>query len=559
MSFVGRLRSKSRAAVRLAERWWTDGRVPGQSTDLIVSSLAMSCRDVVEPLVAAALPPKGGWSRHPAHRHGARRWVVGPEMTGSVHDLQHELAGAVVGCLEAAGLTPFVSEADGRRLTLGLPVESRRAALAALRDLPDAGTWYVRWTRGRRRGTQRVRGLRLRRVVARAEQWQVVRLAAGSHDRVIGLDHGPIVRFWAPGPMARRELVGVRGLERFPDGEPATVEEIDGRPYRGTSSLPVAGSVRRVEFPIDVVYTWVDGSDPRWRAERERWSGRQSAAAADATLESRFTSRDELLFSLRSLHRNAGWVRRVFVVTAGQRPAWLVEDERLRVVDHSEIFPADWLPTFNSHSIESRLHHVPGLAEHFLYFNDDFFLGEAVAPTDFFTSNGLPVFFEGEAKVPPPDPDDQRLLGVDAGAVNGQALIRARFGRVIDHKLLHAPYALRRSVLAEAEAEFADVFAATGASRFRATTDVSIASAFAHHYGWCTGRAVPGSITTKYVNLENVILARHLQHLRRRRPLTFCLNETEAVPHGDALERQLDGFLSGYFPWPSPWERSDRG
>jgi len=476
-----------------------------------------------------------------------------------VHDLQHELAGAVVGCLEGAGLSPFVVEADGRRLTFGLEVESRRAALSALRQLPDAGTWYVRWQRGRRGGTQRLRGIRVRRAVARAERWQVVRLAPGSHDRVVGHDHGPVITFWALGPLDRRELVGVRGLERFPDGEPATTEELDCRPYRGTASLPVAGSVRRVDFPIDVVYTWVDGADPRWRAERDRWSGRQSAAASDATLEGRFTSRDELLFSLRALHRNAGWVRNVIVVTAGQRPAWLVEDDRLRVVDHSEIFPAEWLPTFNSHSIESRLHHIPGLAEHFLYLNDDFFLGEPVTPADFFTPNGLPVFFEGEAKVPPAGVAADALLGVDAGAVNGQALIRARFGRVIDKKLLHAPYALRRSVLAEAEAEFPEVFASTGASRFRATTDVSIASAFAHHYGWCTGRAVPGAISTKYVNLENVILARHLQQLRRRRPLTFCLNETEAVPHGDALERRLDGFLSGYFPWTSPWERGVGG
>ena len=559
MSFVGRLRSKTRSAVRLAERWWTDGRVPGQSSDLIVSALVMAVRDVVEPVAARALPPKGGWSRHGAHRHGARRWVVGPSLEGSVHDLQHQLAGTVVGCLEAAGFSPFVVEADGRRITVGLPVEERRAALAALRTLPDAGTWYVRWQRGRRGGTQRLRGFRLRQAVARAERWQVVRLAPGSHDRVVGHEHGPVVTFWALDDLDRRELVGVRGLERFPAHEPSTVEEIDGRPYRGTTSLPVSGSVRRAEFPVDIVYTWVDGADPSWREQRERWSGTHSAAAADATLESRFTSRDELLFSLRSVHRNAGWVRRIFVVTAGQRPSWLVEDDRLRVVDHSEIFPADWLPTFNSHSIESRLHHVPGLAEHFLYFNDDFFLGEPVAPTDFFTGNGLPIFFEGEAKVPPSGGGGGALLGVDAGAVNGQALIRSRFGRVIDRKLLHAPYALRRSVLADAEREFPDAFTSTGSSRFRATTDVSIASAFAHHYGWCTGRAVPGTITTKYVNLENVILGRHLQHLRRRRPLTFCLNETEAVPHGELLERQLDGFLSSYFPWRSPWERSSDG
>lgn len=516
----------------------------------------MAVRDVVDPAISRLLPPKGGWSRHGAGRHGARRWVVAGELDGTLHDLQHDVAGAVIGVFEMAGLAPFLVEADGRRLTVGLPVEHRTAALAALRTLPDPGEWYVRWWRGRRSGTQRVRGLRVRPTVRRSERWQLIRLHPGSRGRLVGFEHGLVVTFWAMGPLDRRELVGVRGLERFPAGEPETAEVIDGRPYRGTSSLPVAGSVHRVEFPVDIVYTWVDGSDPHWRAERDTWSGRQSAAALDATLEGRFTSRDELLFSLRSVARNAGWVRKIFVVTAGQRPDWLVEDDRLRVVDHSEIFPAEWLPTFNSHSIESRLHHVPGLAEHFLYLNDDFFLGEACAPSDFFTGNGLAIFFEGEAKVPPPGLHSDPVLGVDAGAVNGQTLIREHFGRVIDRKLLHAPYALRRSVLLDAEREFADTFARTGASRFRSTSDVSIASAFAHHYGWCTGRAVTGTISTKYVNLENAILGRHLQHLRRRRPLTFCLNETEAIPHPDRLEHQLDDFLADYFPTPSPWERS---
>ncbi len=36
------------------------------------------------------------------------------------------------------------------------------------------------------------------------------------------------------------------------------------------------------------------------------------------------------------------------------------------------------------------MHRIPGLAEHFVYFNDDFFLIKHTKPTDFFR-DGLPV------------------------------------------------------------------------------------------------------------------------------------------------------------------------
>lgn len=134
-----------------------------------------------------------------------------------------------------------------------------------------------------------------------------------------------------------------------------------------------------VRFPIDVVYTWVDGNDPAWRRRRSAYDGGYHAESANAA---RYISRDELRYSLRALEQNAPWVRHVHLVTDGQRPAWLNDSHpRLTVVDHSEIFadPAA-LPTFNSHAIESRLHHIKGLSEHFLYLNDDMFLGRPVTP-----------------------------------------------------------------------------------------------------------------------------------------------------------------------------------
>ena len=102
---------------------------------------------------------------------------------------------------------------------------------------------------------------------------------------------------------------------------------------------------------------------------------------------SRFRDKDELRFSLRSLWKFAPWVRHVYVVTNGQVPGWLALDRpRLSVVTHEEIYPnRSHLPTLSSPSIETHLHRIAGLSEHFLYFNDDMLLADRVVPSDFVT------------------------------------------------------------------------------------------------------------------------------------------------------------------------------
>ena len=84
---------------------------------------------------------------------------------------------------------------------------------------------------------------------------------------------------------------------------------------------------------------------------------------------------------MRSVHLFAPWVRRIHLVTAGQVPDWLDTDHpQVQVVDHRDILPADALPTFNSHAIETALHRVPDLTEQWVYLNDDVFLGRPLRP-----------------------------------------------------------------------------------------------------------------------------------------------------------------------------------
>ncbi|MBW5482468.1 stealth family protein [Streptomyces bambusae] len=315
--------------------------------------------------------------------------------------------------------------------------------------------------------------------------------------------------------------------------------------------------VEDIDFPVDAVYTWVDGNDPAWQARKAAAKGEvyHEESASDA----RFLSRDELRYSIRSLHLFAPWIRNVYVVTDDQVPAWMRTDvPGFQVVSHREIFrdPAD-LPTFNSHSIESQLHHIDGLAEHFLYFNDDMFIGRPVTPHAFFTPVGTARYFPSPNRIPqgPVAPTD---TPVDAACKNNRALLLERFGRVITQPMEHIPYALRRSAMAEAEAAFPEAWARTAASRFRAMTDLSPTSSFALYYAALTGRAQPGSLRFAYVRLSSGDLAERLEKLLDgRNHDSFCLNDTYST--ADDLEAQqelLDGFLGAYFPTPSPCEHT---
>jgi hypothetical protein len=319
---------------------------------------------------------------------------------------------------------------------------------------------------------------------------------------------------------------------------------------------------KSVTFPVDVVYTWVDGDDPEWLARKTIALGDSSRTGGVKPLaanHSRFSSRDELRYSMRSLEMYANWIRHVYLVTDDQVPEWL--DTRrpgLTVVSHRELFgDRGRLPTFNSHAIESQLHRIPGLAEHFLYLNDDVFFGRPIEPDRFVLSNGTSLFHLSRAKLDPAPVHEQDWPVMAAGKLN-RALIAARFQHQVTNKLKHVPHSLQRSVLAEIEAEFAAEHAQTAKAQFRQQGDIAIPSSLAHYYGYFTGRSAPGTIRYFYADIAQPDTPSRLEALLRRRDVdVFCLNDTDSSPlHEHHHTAILGNFLASYFPLPSSFELS---
>ena len=139
-------------------------------------------------------------------------------------------------------------------------------------------------------------------------------------------------------------------------------------------------------FPIDFVIDWVDDSDPRWINKRNAY------LPESERLSTRFRDWGWLKYWFRSIDVNAPWVRYVHLITDSQVPNWLdINNSKLNLVDHTSYIDRSYLPTFNSNAIELSIHKINLLSNHFVFFNDDFFLNDEVVPENFFSTKGLPL------------------------------------------------------------------------------------------------------------------------------------------------------------------------
>lgn len=138
------------------------------------------------------------------------------------------------------------------------------------------------------------------------------------------------------------------------------------------------------ESKIDIVLTWVDGSDPEWINVRNETCPDQPIA------DSQYRDWGLLKYWFRGIEKFAPWVNKVYFVTWGHVPDFLnINHPKLQVVYHSDYIPQEYLPTFSSHVIELNLHRISGLSEKFIYFNDDTYIINKTVPEDFFV-DGLP-------------------------------------------------------------------------------------------------------------------------------------------------------------------------
>ncbi len=310
-------------------------------------------------------------------------------------------------------------------------------------------------------------------------------------------------------------------------------------------------------FDIDLVYLWVDGDDPVWLKKKERFTGKQ-VDFSEANNRGRYVDNDELKYSLRSAEKYVPWIRRIYIVTDNQCPEWLRGDNpRIRIVDHKEILPEEALPCFNSSVIEYFLYKIPGLAEHFLFANDDMFFNKALSPDYFFDGNGLPIVrlkkkLLGKWHYPLKKVVRGQLGQYTSMVVEGASLVEQKYGRYYSGVPHHNVDAYVKSDYRRAVEEVFDVQVKQSlSSRIRTYGDMH-RSAFSY-YSLAIGRG-----HLKYVGRrESSRILVHKQNYAARlheyQPDLFCLNDSQRSKESD--RKEIKPFLEERFPEKSSFEK----
>ena len=361
----------------------------------------------------------------------------------------------------------------------------------------------------------------------------------------------------------------IKGIRRVnPSPQPTKMVEL---------TYPENTDPSPVDFPIDMVYTWVDGSDEEWMAMRKKFQPTQRNIPEDSLNACRWRDFDCLRLSIDSVNRFAPWIRNIYVISDYQRPYWFDENNPGKVifVDHPDLFKEfdEHLPTFNSHAIETHLHQIDGLAEHFIYSNDDTFLGNHVYPLDFFTEDGkFKVFLTSNemeteksireySKPPPPRPlkingsitplkfkqttpsqpqqpqvDQIEFVPYFTSQVVTNKALDAVFGPpVVSRKRLkHQMKAFTKSMFEWCwEQETLQMYLFnTSSTRFRSLMDVDTTS-LVSHAGLFLGTAMPAGISSKYYGMVDTLdLDRMFDHLYKYRPnpKLYCINDSLVNP-----------------------------
>lgn len=245
------------------------------------------------------------------------------------------------------------------------------------------------------------------------------------------------------------------------------------------------GKIDKSSFPIDIVYTWVDGRDPNWLNEFEKAKEGKKIRFNKNDFLNRYVDIEEIRYSLRSVEKFAPWVNKIFIVTCDQYMYWINKNHsKIKFISHSEIYPQNsTIPSFNSNSIEFLLYRIPGLSEHFIYLNDDMYFGRPVMPTDFFTEDGKNIIISNTVSWSNIDHFNKEYnekckfnnFGdyiFSAFTSHTIIVFRNKFNVIFPYEYSHIPFSLTKTICEEAYLNFQNDIDITIGNRFREYNDL---------------------------------------------------------------------------------------
>lgn len=182
---------------------------------------------------------------------------------------------------------------------------------------------------------------------------------------------------------------------------------------------------------IDLVIPMVFPTDREWLNCFERYH------RGDARKNVRFRSWNNEELLIQCCKRYMPWLNHIYILLAreSQIQPWMNNYEGVSVVMHRDFIPQQYLPCFSSPCIEMFIGRIPGLAEKFIYSNDDVFPLSALLPTDFFRNGKACVRIRSKAV-----PQNPNLY--EKACLHQQRMIALPFGKADDGKYLRSGHSM---------------------------------------------------------------------------------------------------------------------
>jgi hypothetical protein len=302
---------------------------------------------------------------------------------------------------------------------------------------------------------------------------------------------------------------------------------------------------------IDLVYLWVDGSDPKWLKKKQGFLDKKINTVG------RYQNNEELKYSLRSIEKHIPWVRKIFIVTDNQTPSFLdTNHSKIQIIDHSEIIPNEYLPSFNSSVIEYFMYKIPGLSEFFLYSNDDMFINADLTPS-FFFRNGLPIIRIKKNPYIKLKIQFKRALNLNVNNYrlaieNAYTIFKKKFNAFYPFTPHHNIDAyLKSNIKTLVEDVFPEELNKSFLNRFRQQNDIQ--RILISYYSIFKKRGVMIIANRKESCRIKVHKTNYQKYIDKYNPKLFCLNDSEHATDDD--RKHVEPFLKKLYPEKSSLEK----
>ena len=281
-------------------------------------------------------------------------------------------------------------------------------------------------------------------------------------------------------------------------------------------------------FPIDIVYTWAGENNDKNNM--------------------RLAYNNELKYSIRSVFKYAPWFNKIYILMNPPKkvPSWFNDkySDKIILVDHNQTFEKRHLPSTNSNAIETTLVNIPNLSEHFIYFNDDVYLGRPTSYLDFFNRDGSKIIV------------DKRKVGLEKHKcknlqLEGKEKI-LNFNLPIHCNLSnHTPFANKKSIIIKYQKKYKEYIEWVRNIKERKGTGNKYCENN-NLRNWCQQQHTPifkfaydnNLAIIKDFDKKDIVYIEYnyrqkLYNLIKNPPLFFCINDTNIKGKDRLLKREL--------------------